>query len=567
MKDSGTMKNHFSFSMRNGIEYAYVRYFDQDDAASDTKPKSMYLGRVLDKDQCIFKNQADGVFQFDLESLSKKSAPNGFVDPTSSAKSKAAKASDAGAKAKSKATTKAKATKAKPKAAKGSKATTKAKAKKAGAAKAAAAKGSKAAANQVKKASLADVNASITFAKAIEAEVNEGNPSVLGQWNEELLYTAICCYLGDGLNKLKNLDLETIQALIMFYCVCDGVDTDIQSWYSQSGAHDLYPNAKLGEEEIEALLLELSWTDTYREDFMYEYLSSVAYKIASKNHPLTIESIVSYDEYDYDEDDDCEDQCITKADKQLLMILDSESKVPLFYTSAFGKNLDSQDVLSETTEVLYELDLSLNYVVREKSSLNELLNDIYVFGDARCLVHLDPSSEQYQKIFNEHAVDWLVSEDKKAASEDNAFASKYVYLTDDDGLDDDYSVAFICVDYEQRKQALRDQSQPSESRANHAGVYIMQSDTDVIADDILKMSCSSREILDQTFDLSMRKAAKLNLGDLNKTLLRGHYFIAFMANIVLYGIKAQSKKLDQNPILSRMNQMFSPDLLKLINKH
>ncbi len=43
-----------------------------------TKGKSVYIGRLLDRERMIFKNKKDGVFQYDLETNTKKPVPADF---------------------------------------------------------------------------------------------------------------------------------------------------------------------------------------------------------------------------------------------------------------------------------------------------------------------------------------------------------------------------------------------------------------------------------------------------------------------------------------------------------
>ena len=57
---------YINYKIKDGIEYAMV-VTSVRKGSSVTKEKPLYLGRVIDKDQCIFKNRERGIFKYDIQ--------------------------------------------------------------------------------------------------------------------------------------------------------------------------------------------------------------------------------------------------------------------------------------------------------------------------------------------------------------------------------------------------------------------------------------------------------------------------------------------------------------------
>lgn len=70
---------HISYDKKNGVEYAKLCTSTRD--GKDVQKDFKNLGRVLDKDGCIYKSRERGVFRYDLETNTYGSAPAEFVPP------------------------------------------------------------------------------------------------------------------------------------------------------------------------------------------------------------------------------------------------------------------------------------------------------------------------------------------------------------------------------------------------------------------------------------------------------------------------------------------------------
>lgn len=85
------MAGYIQYKVQNGIEYASFRVSSWDSEAKKHDKSIMNLGRVIDKDNLIFKNREHGIYQFDLENQSFKPMPDDYVAPTISRKSRTTK--------------------------------------------------------------------------------------------------------------------------------------------------------------------------------------------------------------------------------------------------------------------------------------------------------------------------------------------------------------------------------------------------------------------------------------------------------------------------------------------
>ena len=78
---------YINYKLKDGIEYAMV-VTSVRKGSSVTKEKPLYLGRVIDKDQCIFKNRERGIFKYDIQTNTFSSVPAEYQEPPLKRKTK-----------------------------------------------------------------------------------------------------------------------------------------------------------------------------------------------------------------------------------------------------------------------------------------------------------------------------------------------------------------------------------------------------------------------------------------------------------------------------------------------
>lgn len=71
---------YINYKIKNGIEYAMV-VTSVRKGSSVTKEKPLYLGRVIDKEQGIFKNRERGIFKYDIQTNTFSSVPAEYQEP------------------------------------------------------------------------------------------------------------------------------------------------------------------------------------------------------------------------------------------------------------------------------------------------------------------------------------------------------------------------------------------------------------------------------------------------------------------------------------------------------
>ena len=78
---------YINYKIKDGIEYAMV-VTSVRKGSSVTKEKPLYLGRVIDKGQCIFKNRERGIFKYDIQTNTFSSVPAEYQEPPLKRKTK-----------------------------------------------------------------------------------------------------------------------------------------------------------------------------------------------------------------------------------------------------------------------------------------------------------------------------------------------------------------------------------------------------------------------------------------------------------------------------------------------
>lgn len=78
---------YINYKIKDGIEYAMV-VTSVRKGSSVTKEKPLYLGRVIDKEQCIFKNRERGIFKYDIQTNTFSSVPAEYQEPPLKRKTK-----------------------------------------------------------------------------------------------------------------------------------------------------------------------------------------------------------------------------------------------------------------------------------------------------------------------------------------------------------------------------------------------------------------------------------------------------------------------------------------------
>lgn len=78
---------YINYKIKDGIEYAMV-VTSVRKGSSVTKEKPLYLGRVIDKEQGIFKNRKRGIFKYDIKTNTFSSVPAVYQEPALERKTK-----------------------------------------------------------------------------------------------------------------------------------------------------------------------------------------------------------------------------------------------------------------------------------------------------------------------------------------------------------------------------------------------------------------------------------------------------------------------------------------------
>lgn len=78
---------YINYKIKDGIEYAMV-VTSVRKGSSVTKEKPFYLGRVIDKEQGIFKNRKRGIFKYDIKTNTFSSVPAEYQEPALERKTK-----------------------------------------------------------------------------------------------------------------------------------------------------------------------------------------------------------------------------------------------------------------------------------------------------------------------------------------------------------------------------------------------------------------------------------------------------------------------------------------------
>lgn len=499
------MAGYIQFIKQKGVEYGELRVSYWDAQLSKYKKTTKYLGRVIDKDLLIFKNRADGMFQFNLETKSKQAVPDGFVAPSIRYKPRGIS----------------------------------------------------------KQYEDARSSSSAVSSSSLQADTF---PDVVTFGNEYVYDKLINDYLGDAILKFEEVEQDSVKALVMFYALCKEAHLEAQDWYKQSYARLLYPQADLSAQMLSKLLAKLG-DDSYRTTLLSEFCKTLKTKFRLPVCRVAIDSIGAAEEVDFSCTDISNRNGVFHNEIRLLLVADRDTGMPLYYR-AYPSNVIDKKNLDAAFEQLEELSVLPEYVVVDAGYSYKESIDVYSQHAIDFLIRVPASSRLFKDLLATHLDKILKDPNNIVQYEGRGLCIKCIPAVIGGNECSVHGYAYICVDWSRRaaETAAATHSLSTGAIENDAfthscrlaGVFMLAGTNDDLTPAELLLAYDSKADIERTFDICMNNASMLPLSIEQESTFAGHVLISYMSTILHKIFQSKSKT---------SSKCSAADLRRKLNAH
>ncbi|MDR1486893.1 MAG: transposase, partial [Deltaproteobacteria bacterium] len=337
---------------------------------------------------------------------------------------------------------------------------------------------------------------------------------------------------------------ETLKALSCFRVLDDRAYCHVENWYCDSYARLLYPRAFIESQRISEFLSLIGEEHVYRKFFKY-YLELIGKKIEIEQNisfPILIDSTDLPDSIKTHLTAISNHNGDVNNEIRLIYAVDKESKLPIYFRYIPGNIIDNTTLIN-TLNMLMTYDVTIEMIIMDAgySSLNNL--EQLAKANIPFITRLNKNTTIYKEL--------MINYGKNLNQLENGFpygaralygrktvipfAGKQLY-------------AYVLLDnhkgsIEQDKLVLKlgigsEKTQKDIDKFESSGKFILISTEDYKLNDIIPLYYT-RQLIEQTFDISKTYATLLPLRAHSEETLRGHLLISFIASVLyaMLGIK------------------------------
>ena len=473
------MAGYIQYFKKHNIEYADFRVSNWDKNQAKVTKDSKYIGRVLDKENLIFKNRADGVFQFDPATQEKRPAPENFKMPIIKNKPRGISL-----------------------------------------------KFMQQAANQA--------------TNQAPSSKSDAFPTVLS-FGEEFVYDKLInTYLADGIGSLTGVNLDSVKALVMYYCLSKDSNAGAADWLEDSYAKVLYPTANLRGPKITEMLKALG-TDAQKNSFLAAFAKTLRDKLGIPANRVAIDSTGLQNDSKLSLTAISHHNGAFENEIRLIFVVDQDTGLPLYYR-CFPSNVPDMKTLETTFNHLKELSLTPKYVVVDAGYSYKENIDLYSGFNIDFLTRIPVSRKLYKELIEKYYDTMLNEPSNFVRYNGRLLCIKKVPAMLDGKNSQVNGFAYICVDLARQaiemekatRKFLCGEIEEDElvRLRRRAGVFILAGTRDDLTAQELLPSYYARQDIEQTFDTGKNDASMLPLNVQTDASFAGHMLIAYMSTIL-----------------------------------
>ena len=330
---------------------------------------------------------------------------------------------------------------------------------------------------------------------------------------------------------------DTMMSVLGFKLLASASNRYAEDWWEGSYARILFPNAKLRSQRLSEFYEQLG-DEAVNRRFFQNYLC-----MFFKNKPVgvLIDSTGMPNDIHFSLTAVNTHNGVTSKESRLLLVVDRESGMPLFFRYNAG-NIVDVTTLRATFAELDAYGVKIDYAIVDAgyysaNNIRSLYGDDDKNKPIPFLTRIGPNLTLYKQLISEHA-DGLFQAEYMLMQRDRLLSVKRVAID----LFNHQAYAYVALDHARREEEIYRYAKTalnnndfSHEEMNAAmkekGLFILVSSEKIETIDIMPLYYT-RQAIEQIFDISKNYAELLPLRVHNEDTFRGHLMLSFVATIV-----------------------------------
>ena len=356
------------------------------------------------------------------------------------------------------------------------------------------------------------------------------------------LYSVLhTCDLDDLIRATLPKQEDTLMSLLGYKLLEGASNRYAEDWWEGSYARILFPNAKLRSQRISEFY-KLLGEEAVHRNFFNRYLRLFCHNqqagvlIDSTGMPNDIHfSLTAINTHNG----------VTSNETRLILVVDRESKMPLYFRYNAGNIVDVTTLRSTIAE-LGAFGVNIDYAIVDagyycENNVRSLYGDDTGDKAIPFLTRIGPNLKLYKQLASEH-VDDLVGAEYMLMQRNRLLSVKRVEID----LFGHMAYAYVAIDHARREEEIykyvrsslcsKDVSREEMNAAIKAkGVFILLSSEKIETEEVMPLYYT-RQTVEQIFDVSKNNADLLPLRVHSEETFRGHLMLSFIATVAILSI-------------------------------
>ena len=366
------------------------------------------------------------------------------------------------------------------------------------------------------------------------------------------LYTALkTCGIYEIIHGAMPGQEDTLMSLLGYKLLAGASNRYAEDWWEGSYTRALFPKAKLSSQRLSEYYRQLGDEAVHR-DFFNKYLRMIC---QNNRVGVLIDSTGMPNDIHFPLTAVNTHNGITSNETRLLLVVDRNSQMPLFFRYNAGNIVDVTTLRSTIAE-LEAFGVETNYAIVDagyysESNIRSLYNDDNDGKTIPFLTRLGSNLKLYKQLVSEHAAD--ITQSKYMLMQRGRLLSVKRVEVD---LFGHTGYAYVAIDHARREDEIYKYAKSSidSKEVSHEemdavikskGFFILISSEMIETKDVLPLYYT-RQIVEQIFDVSKNYADLLPLRVHSEETFRGHLLLSFITTVVYLSINQMLKDTRYN---------------------
>ena len=354
--------------------------------------------------------------------------------------------------------------------------------------------------------------------------------------------------LRTAVDAMKYGNHDSVNALLMFYVLCNTANYNAGEWFNGSYASIIYPKANMESQRISDILCSIGEESSYRA-FFHEYSKLLAHRKGGED--ILIDSTGLPNSIHFPLTAVSNHNGKISNEVRLIYVVQQGTNLPLYFRCIAG-NIVDVSTLTKTILELKALNIDTRFAILDAGYLSEDNTKDLLESAISFVTRLRENQKLYKEIVAEHLS--TLRKEENFVSYNTRYA--YIKRVECEPISGYRAYAYLGLDLSMSSlessklfaRASREHMRDIDvhKAMNMHGVFMLISTRPIAIDKILPLYYTRQQI-EQVFDICKNNTNLLPLRIHSEETLRGHLLLAFAASVICKKLQQDLKDTQYTP--------------------